>query len=211
MIKLFAILSLLALSTLSFTYGQRFNFEGELIYFTNDPIQETIPVDSAAYIKYFVRGEEVRVESVTQMGKQVYLINHREQKAVLMLSFANRHVALVQDLTKDTITKNYTIKKSCKSQKIGTLKGSKATLSGEHLTEPITLFYSKKYPNYIVDIYNGVIPGLPLSYDLIIQGDRVNYEIVKLEEKTISDDYFHVPAHYTVMTMEEFLQQLSPE
>jgi hypothetical protein len=63
----------------------------------------------------------------------------------------------------------------------------------------------------MIDIYDGVTPGLPLQYDLIVQGEKVGYELVKLEEKEISTSLFEIPDGYLRMTMDEFLQRLSPE
>src|SRR5690606_6532646 len=126
-------------------------------------------------------------------------------------SFSGQNFALTQDLSKDTIAKFYETKKSCKSTKIGEHKGKQMTISGEHLKEPITVYYSKKIPGYMIDIYQGSIPGLPLKYELIVQGESVNYEIVKLQEKEVSDTLFEIPKDYQLMTMEEFLKRLAPQ
>lgn len=206
---IFALVGILLCSNTSF--AQRYDFEGELIYHTDDRILATIESDSATYIRYYVKNENVRIENITQMGTQVYIRNYTENKAVLLFSFSGQNFALTQDLNKDTIIKQYETKKSCKSTKIGEHKGKQMTISGEHLKEPLPVFYTKKFPGYMVDIYQGIIPGLPLKYALIVQGESVNYELVKLQQKEISDKLFEIPEGYQLMTMEEFLKRLAPE
>ncbi len=193
------------------SFAQRYDFEGELIYHTDDRILASIEGDSASYIRYYVKNEQVRVENITQMGTQVYLRNYHENTAVLLFSFSGQNFALTQDLSKDTIVKHYETKKSCKSIKIGEFKGKQISISGEHLKEPVTTYYSKKFPGYMIDIYQGSIPGLPLKYDLIVQGEKVNYELVKLVEKEVPNNLFEIPEGYLQMTMEDFLQRLAPE
>jgi hypothetical protein len=206
-------LTLFSLLFLHNLKAQDFPFEGKLIYHTNDSIQNQIGIitgiDSASYTTYYVKNEWVRIENVTQMGKQIYIKNLAKNKAILLLSFANQHFALTQDLSKDTLVRNYTFKKKCKSIKINSFKGKKGFVSGENLQTPIPIVFSKKHPNYIVDIYNRSIPGLALSYQLIIQGDTVEYELVTLKEGDVSKDLFDIPDYYNVLSMEDFLKRLS--
>jgi hypothetical protein len=52
---------------------------------------------------------------------------------------------------------------------------------------------------------------LPTKYALVVQGMPVTYQLVKLEEKPVSDELFKVPADCLVLTMEEFMTMLSNE
>jgi hypothetical protein len=187
------------------------HFEGTLLYVTNDRIQLESGVDSAQYIKYFVQGDLIRVENKTQMGDQIYIKDLSKNSAVLLFNFGSDKFALTQDLTMDTISKNYTTKKDCKNAQVGDFKAKCLSISGEHLKEPVRIYYTKSHPGYMVDIYDGITPGLPLQYDLIVQGEKVGYELVKLEEKEVPTSLFEIPDGYLRMTMDEFLQRLSPE
>lgn len=190
--------------------SQEYSFEGKLTYITDDPVQQQITSDSAEYINYYVKQEKVRVETKTQMGKQIYIKDFKKNTAVLLLDFNGKKMALLQDLKKDTLQKNYSVKKNCKSTKVGEFKAKCLSISGEHLKEPVQVYYSKSYPGYMIDVYDKQIPGLPLQYDLIVQGDQVNYELVRLDEREIAAEMFSIPEEYEQLTMEEFLERLSP-
>jgi hypothetical protein len=186
-------------------------FEGLLIYETDDPMLNNVPVDSGKFIKHYVKGDSIRVESFTSMGKQVHIKNLANQTAYLIFVFVGKKVALFQDLSLDTIKRNFQWRDSGDSEKIAELKSKSGFISGAYLNNELQVFYSAKYPSKIIDVYDGIIPGLPTKYALLVQGMSVNYELVKLEEKPISDELFKVPSDCLVLTMEEFMELLSTE
>lgn len=184
-------------------------FEGVLIYETDDRMLDNVPVDSGKFIKYFVKGDSVRVESFTAMGKQIHLRDNKTKSGVLIFVFSGKKVALLQDLTQDTIKRGFNIKLSKDSQKIAGIYSEKAKISGAFLEYPVEVYYSPHYPNHILDIYDKEIPGLPTKYQLIVQNIPVNYTLVKLESTPIDDAKFSIPEDCIVITMEEFLEFLS--
>ena len=186
-------------------------FEGLLIYETDDPMLNNVPVDSGKFIKHYVKGDSVRVESFTSMGKQVHIKDLASQTAYLIFVFGGQKVALFQDLSLDTIKRNFNWTDVSDSKKIAEQKSKSGFISGAYLTEPIQVFYAPKYPSKIIDVYDGIIPGLPTKYALVVQGMPVTYQLVKLEEKPVSDELFKVPADCLVLTMEEFMTMLSNE
>jgi|GEM_PF-2573743 len=186
-------------------------FEGLLIYETDDPMLNNVPVDSGKFIKHYVRGDSIRVESFTSMGKQVHIKDLANQTAYLIFVFGGQKVALFQDLSLDTIKRNFNWTDVSDSKKIAEQKSKSGFISGAYLNEPIQVFYAAKYPSKIIDVYDGIIPGLPTKYALVVQGMSVNYQLVRLEEKLISDELFKVPADCLVLTMEEFMTMLSNE
>ena len=186
-------------------------FEGMLIYETDDQMLNNVPVDSGKFVKYFVKGDSIRVESYTSMGKQVHLRDQSTQSGVLIFVFAGRKVALLQDLSKDTIRRGYEILFEHESKVVAGLKSKKALIQGAYLDSPITVFYTPNYPNHILDIYDGIIPGLPTKYQLIVQHVPVNYSLVKLEHKPIDSSLFKIPDDCFVINMEEFMEIISQQ
>lgn len=184
-------------------------FEGILIYETDDQMLNNVPVDSGKFIKYYVKGDSVRVESFTAMGKQIHLRNHTTQQGYLIFVYGGKKIALSQDFSKDTIKRGFALELTKESIEVSDVFSEKAIISGSYLNEPIELYYSPYYPNNIIDIYDRIIPGLPTKYKLLVQNIPVNYTLVKLEQKTIDSNKFSVPKDCLVMTMEEFMELLS--
>jgi hypothetical protein len=184
-------------------------FEGLLIYETDDSMLNQVPVDSGKYIKYFVKGDSVRVESYTPMGKQIHIRNHKSKTGVLIFVYAGKKIALLQDFKKDTIQRNFQLKRTEESAEIAELYSEKASVNGEHLKEAVDVYFAPNYPDHILDIYEGIIPGLPTKYQLIVQQLPVNYWLVKSVEQVIDNDKFSIPDDCTVLTMEEFLSLIS--
>jgi hypothetical protein len=168
-----------------------------------------IPVDSGSYIKYWVRGDSVRVESYTAMGKQVHLRFPEKKEAVLIMVHAGKKIALLQDLTKDTIQRDFKFEPSDESKKIGNIKSKKGTISGSYLEKPTDIYYAEHFPDGIIQIYDGIAPGLPTQYQLLVQQMPINYELVRVSEEKIDDKKFSIPHDCLVLTMEEFLELLS--
>jgi hypothetical protein len=183
-------------------------FEGVLIYETDDQMLENLPVDSARFIKYFVKGNSIRVESITAMGKQVHLRDDASKSGVLIFVFAGRKVALLQDLSLDTINRGFHIETLSGSKKIAGLHCKKAKISGGSLDKPIEIYYNPKYPNHILEIYDRIVPGLPTQYQLIVHQMPVNYTLVSIEHQKIDPQKFSIPNDCIVMTMEEFMELL---
>jgi hypothetical protein len=210
--RLFALLSLVFFLAVACDESPKVvRFEGVLIYETDDPMLNNVPVDSGKFIKHFVKGDSIRVESFTAMGKQVHIKNLANQTAYLIFVFGGQKVALYQDLSLDTIKRNFQWTDSGDSKKIAEQKSKSGFISGAYLNEPVQVFYATKYPSKIIDVYDGIIPGLPTKYALVVQGMPVTFQLVKLEEKPISDELFKVPTDCLVLTMEEFMTMLSNE
>lgn len=186
-------------------------FEGILIYETNDPMLENVPVDSGKFIKYFVKGDSIRVESFTSMGKQIHIKDLSSSSGVLIFVFAGRKVGLIQDLSSDTVKRGFQWKEDGDSKKVASVKSKSGFVSGAYLDEEVKIYYSERYPTKIIDVYDGVIPGLPTDYILMVQQMPVHYKLVKAEEKSISDELFKVPSDCLLLTMDEFKEMLSSE
>ncbi len=186
-------------------------FEGLLIYETTDPMLDNVPVDSGKFIKYFVKGDSIRVESYTSMGKQVHIKDLSSKSGVLIFVFAGRKVGLIQDWSSDTIQRGFAWTHGDESKKIADLKSKSGFISGSYLDKEVLVYYSERYPSKIINIYDGIIPGLPTEYMLMVQQMPVYYSLRKLEEKTISDELFKIPSDCLLLTMDEFSELLSNE
>jgi hypothetical protein len=186
-------------------------FEGVLIYECDDAMLNNVPVDSGKFIKYFVKGDSVRVESFTSVGKQIHLRDHQSNSGALIFVYGGKKIALLQDFNQDTIKRNFTFKTSSEIEEIAGITSNKAQVSGAFLDAPIDVYYSSNYPKHILEIYDGIIPGLPTKYQLMVQQIPVNYTLVKLEQKAIDTKKFAIPDDCIVLTMEEFLELLSTE
>lgn len=184
-------------------------FEGILIYKTDDPMLDNVPVDSGSYIKYFVQGDSVRVESYTAMGKQVHLRFNNKKEAVLIMVHAGKKIALLQDLSKDTIQRGFTFEPTNENEEIAGVQSKKGTIKGGYLEKPMELCFAEHFPNNIIQIYDGVFPGLPTKYQLLVQQMLINYELVKVQEGDIDLEKFNIPNDCLVLTMEEFMELLA--
>jgi len=186
-------------------------FEGVLIYECDDVMLNNVPVDSGKFVKYFVKGDSVRVESFTSVGKQIHLRDHNTNSGALIFVYAGKKIALLQDFNQDTLKRGFELKTMAETKKIAGISSNKVELSGAFLDEPLEVYYSPNYPNNIVEIYDGLIPGLPTKYQLLVQQIPVNYTLVKLEQKPIDNSRFAIPEDCLVLTMEEFLELLSSQ
>jgi len=185
------------------------HFEGVLIYECDDAMLNNVPVDSGKFIKYFVKGDSVRVESFTSVGKQIHLRDHRTNSGALIFVYGGRKIALLQDFSKDTIKRDFKYEATSETQKIAGLTSQKAFISGAYLSEPMAVYFSPNYPRHIIEIYDGIIPGLPTKYQLLVQETPVNYTLVKLEQKPVETKKFSIPDDCLILTMEEFFELLS--
>lgn len=206
---IFTLLFLLAFACENNSKVER--FEGLLIYETDDPMLNHVPVDSGKFVKHYVKGDSIRVESFTAMGKQIHIKDLSSQTAYLIFVFAGKKVALLQDLSKDTIQRGFQWAEGKDTKKIAGLKSRSGFVSGSFLNKPLQVYYAPQYSSKIIDVYDGIIPGLPTEYTLLVQQMPVLYKLVKLEEKVVSDDMFTVPSDCLVLTMEEFMEMLSYE
>jgi hypothetical protein len=186
-------------------------FEGLLIYETDDQMLNNVPVDSGKFIKHYVKGDSIRVESYTSMGKQIHIKDLTNNSGLLIFVFAGQKVALLQDLDKDTLQRGFQWSEGQESKKIADLKSNNGFISGGYLEQSIEVYFSPRYPSKIIDIYDGIVPGLPTEYTLFVQQMPVKYKLVKVEEKSVSDELFRVPSDCLVMTIEEFMEMLSNE
>ena len=98
-----SLLFLLVLATACEDHTKLERFEGLLIYETDDPMLNNVPVDSGKFIKHYVKGDSVRVESYTAMGKQVHIKDLKNNSGLLIFIFAGQKVALLQDLDKSQV------------------------------------------------------------------------------------------------------------
>ena len=184
-------------------------FEGILIYKTDDPMLNHVPVDSGKFVKYYVKGDSIRVESFTPMGKQIHLRNHTSKSGVLIFVHGGRKVALLQDFKKDTIQRGFKLNNINEPGEVLGLETEMTQISGAYLKQPLKITYSPNYPNHIIDIYDRIVPGLPVKYSLMVQQFKVNYELVQIKQEPVEDQKFSIPKDCIVLTMEEFMQQLS--
>lgn len=185
------------------------HFEGLLIYETDDQNLNNVPVDSGKFIKHYIKGDSIRVESFTPFGKQVHIRFASEKKAFLIFVHNGKKVALVQDLSKDTIQRTFKFTKIKGKETIAGLPSKKGSISGDFLTDSaLVVCYSDLYPKHLIDVYDGIIPGLPTKYTLVVQHFPINYKLVEIEEKTIDERKFIIPQDCIIMTMEEFLESI---
>lgn len=184
-------------------------FEGVLLYECDDAMLNNVPVDSGKFIKYFVRGDSVRVESFTSVGKQIHLRDHNTNSGVLIFVYGGKKIALLQDFNQDTITRGFEFVTSSETQNIAGIASQKALISGAFLEKPMEVLYSPNFPRHILEIYDGIIPGLPTKYQLLVQQTHVTYTLVKLEQKQIDTKKFSIPEDCLILTMEDFLELIS--
>jgi hypothetical protein len=185
------------------------HFEGLLIYATDDPSLNNVPVDSGQYIKHYIKGDSIRVESYTPFGKQVHMRFTSQKKAYLIFVHNGKKIALIQDLSKDTIQRDFKFQKIKGKENIAGVPSKKGEIRGGFIQDStIQVYFADHYPRGLIDIYDGIIPGLPTKYTLIIQHFPVSYQLVKIEEKTIDENMFIIPKDCIVLTMEEFLDSI---
>jgi GLPGLI family protein len=70
-----------------------------------------------------------------------------------------------------------------------------------------TVWYCEEIQNTNRDMYK--LKGMPMEYDMDMQGMHVNYVVSNVSKEKIPDTMFDVPAGYTVTTQED-LNNLIP-
>ena len=203
---------LLLLLTLSCKRTESYdNFEGIIIYLSDDQMLNKVPVDSGKFVKHYFKGDSVRIDSFTPIGKQVHIKYKNKQKAYLIFVHEGKKIALEQDLSLDTIKRDFIFKIEKGTKKIAGIESKYGKITGGHLDGSTEVFFSENYPSGLIDIYDQIIPGLPTSYQLIVQQIPVNYQLVKLEHKELNAELFSIPKDCIVMTIENFLELMLGE
>jgi hypothetical protein len=187
--------------------GQTYSFSGELVYRTET---QAAPgkTSSQELIRYRIQNEWVRVETMTPMGLQVFIRNFETGQGILLITFDGKNYALEQEMIQQS-TLTYSFKKGKHKTKIAGIKARKGIISGNHLSEDIHVFYTKKIPGYFIDIYNHLIPGLPVQYTLIVKGEEVFYELIEMNRNTPPGSAFEIPEDFTRITMNEFIELMT--
>jgi GLPGLI family protein len=54
------------------------------------------------------------------------------------------------------------------------------------------------------------LPGMPMEYDVNIEGIEMHYAVTKVTKGGVSATAFDVPAGYTKKTMQEFQEMMAP-
>lgn len=188
-------------------FAQSYSFSGELVYRTETQSSPGKP-NTQELIRYLVRNEWMRVETMTPMGMQVFIRNFETGQGILLINFDGKNYALEQEMMKQS-TLTYSFKKGKHKTKLAGIKARQGIISADHLTEDVHVFYTKNIPGYFIDIYNHLIPGLPVQYTLIVKGEAVFYELVEMNRNTPPESAFEIPEDFTRITMNEFIELMT--
>jgi len=176
-------------------------------------ISDSVSVLKEWNVRLYTNDTIVRVETQTdQVGQQVYIRHMDLRKAYLLLAYNGKKFAIQTDLAentvKDTVGKQYTVKKKFGSKKVAGYKCKKYYVTDKGQPEGYYCWFAKKFDNKYLEVYPEV-PYLAADYFLPSQEGLIHYELVSFTPETLNRDMFGIPSDYRRVTFEEFVGQFS--
>lgn len=199
----------------SFSFSQTYEpFQGKLVYsieMADTALQKFFPTRTMVI---YSNDTIVRIENETkQMGQQVVIKHTLLNKSILLLQSGDKKFAIQTDLSKETNSKNdtikpkYSYKKKLGKRKILGLKANRMDVSLLGQKNSIEILYLKHISPKYVDAYEG-IPGLPVRYYIKTEDGIVVYTLIYMERVQINRDFFGVPSDFKRVTFDQFLEEM---
>ena len=198
-----------------YSYAQKQFAEGEITYKmsmsggeSSDQMTKSM-IENAKMVQY-IKGDKCRVNTdMGMMNTGVIVYGDGKRGNLLMDMMGQKYnVTMTEKDLNDKKSKvpKYTITQTNETKQICGYNCKKAIVKMEN-GETCNIFYTKdlkfKYKGFDHSEYEQ-IDGFPLEYEQSQNNAKYKYTITKIEEKTVNDDVFVVPADYKPMNMADF-------
>jgi len=210
---LFVTLIIIALTQTSCSAPKHLSkrFEGKLVYEIFVGKEAKQPADSSKYQIIYAKDSLLRAESFTPLGKQVFIKHIPKNKAYTLVDMFGEKYAIqsVPD-SLDKLNEKYSFDYKLGKKTIAGKKANRALVKIVDQPEEIEMYYFKD----ISHDYSSAIPGLkglPVEYTIFVKGEKLQYKLVSIEEKTIPLDTFGIPSNYTKISVTDFMELIKVE
>lgn len=206
------LLLILLLSPL-FTLAQ---FEGKMTMTikvtTEDPEMQQAAQYMPTEMLIYTKGAKSRIETSTMMGSTIILTDTVSKVGYVCMDMMGNKIAMempFDEMENEESVSDMQIKYINETKMVAGYKCKKAIITmkveGEEVVQ--TVWYCEEIQNTNRDMYK--LKGMPMEYDMDMQGMHVNYFVSNVSKEKLADTMFDVPAGYTVTTQDD-LNKLIP-
>lgn len=181
-------------------------FEGKMVYKISSERTEHSPYDSLGYQVIYAKDSMLRIENFTQLGKQVYIKHITKNRAFILMEFEGERVALKSIPEPPANEGKYEFSKRKGKETIMGRTARKMEVKIPNIDSLFVMYYFEDVSHDYSEAIPG-LPGLPVKFTLIANGELSDFELIHFEKKAIGIDYFGIPSDYKIMTMDEFIER----
>jgi hypothetical protein len=182
-------------------------FSGELLF----KAQRIIPMDSVQeHMLIYAKDSLLNVVNFSSnMGKQELIKHLTKEKSYLLLETTKGKYAIRTNYTKyqDT-TLSYSFKKKLGSKRIVGMKAKKLSVTFKDIDKKFSFYYLKNIPAMYGSAYTN-FPGLVVEYYIPTDEGMFQYTLTEFKRIDPPLTLFMVPTGYKLVSIEEFMEELS--
>ena len=183
------------------------NWEGKVVYKINSAFINPDASDSTNFQIVYAKDSMLRVESFTPIGKQVYIKHIPKNKAYILMDIHSDKIA-IQTYREDAPNKGkYKFNEVRGRKKFGGRKAKNIDVQLPEIDTTMRMNYFEEIPEKYSEAIPG-IPGFPANYTVYSNGDFITYQVIEIDEKELDIDLFGIPANYTKISMDQFIEMI---
>ena len=162
---------------------------------------------------FIIKGKKVRREGPTGFGGyQIFILDFEKEDGYVAMQVGNGKLGyrLTHEDFKAMIAQQIRPDKIEYTDESKTIAGflcHKALVYYKGLNHPLDVFYTPHIPAFAQDAIVG-INGFPLYYEMSKKGMTYFAEAVHINPGSVDDSMFEFPKGYTIVTKEEFRNEL---
>lgn len=182
-------------------------FSGELLF----KAQRVIPMDSVQeHMLIYAKDTLLKVINFSSnMGKQELIKHLSKEKSYLLLETTKGKYAIRTNYSKyqDT-TVSYSFKKKLGSKRIAGMKAKKLSVTFKDIDKKFSFYYFKQIPAMYGSAYTN-FPGLVVEYYIPTDEGMFQYTLTEFKRIDPPLTLFMVPTGYKLVSIEEFMEEMS--
>jgi hypothetical protein len=182
-------------------------FSGELLF----KAQRIIPMDSVQeHMLIYAKDSLLNVVNFSSnMGKQELIKHLSKEKSYLLLETTKGKYAIRTNYTKhQDSTLSYSFKKKLGSKRIAGMKAKKLSVTFKDIDKKFSFYYLKNIPAMYGSAYTN-FPGLVVEYYIPTDEGMFQYTLTEFKRIDPPLTLFMVPTGYKLVSIEEFMEELS--
>jgi hypothetical protein len=182
-------------------------FSGELLF----KAQRIIPMDSVQeHMLIYAKDSLLNVVNFSSnMGKQELIKHLTKEKSYLLLETTKGKYAIRTNYTKhQDSTLSYSFKKKLGSKRIAGMKAKKLSVTFKDIDKKFFFYYLKNIPAMYGSAYTN-FPGLVVEYYIPTDQGMFQYTLTEFKRIDPPLTLFMVPTGYKLVSIEEFMEELS--